>query len=64
MIKRKNCRIIVTLECTECRINAASNSYNISRYITQKNRRNTINRLELKKYCRYCNQATNHKEIK
>jgi large subunit ribosomal protein L33 len=36
----------------------------VSRYTTQKNRRNTSERLELKKFCPHCNSATVHKEIK
>jgi len=64
MIKKKSQRVIITLECIECRSNFTKFSSNISRYITQKNKRNNINRLELKKYCRYCNRSTKHKEIK
>ena len=65
MAKNKGTRILVTLECTECR--SALNqprSTGVSRYITQKNRRNTPERLELKKYCSHCNKPTIHKEIK
>ena len=36
----------------------------VSRYLTQKNRRNNPERLELKKYCPHCNKPTVHKEIK
>ncbi len=36
----------------------------VSRYSTQKNRRNNPERLELKKYCPHCNKPTVHKEIK
>jgi large subunit ribosomal protein L33 len=34
------------------------------RYTTEKNRRNTTERLELKKFCPHCNSSTVHKEIK
>lgn len=64
MAKAKGARIIITLECTECRTNPAQRSPGVSRYTTTKNRRNTTGRLELKKYCRYCNKHTIHKEIK
>jgi len=64
MAKTKGTRILVTLECTECRLNLTKRSKGISRYITQKNRRNNPERLELKKYCSYCNRTTIHKEIK
>ena len=36
----------------------------ISRYITTKNRKNTTERLELKKYNPYLKRMTVHKEIK
>lgn len=65
MAKNKGSRILITLECTECRINLKNKtSKGISRYITQKNRRNNPERLELKKYCSNCNYSTLHKEIK
>ena len=36
----------------------------ISRYTTMKNKKNTIQRLELKKFCSYCLKHTLYKEIK
>jgi large subunit ribosomal protein L33 len=63
MAKNKGSRILITLECQECR-SKANNFSGVSRYITQKNRRNTPERLELKKYCSNCNKVTIHKEIK
>nr|QYB19267.1 ribosomal protein L33 [Climaconeis cf. scalaris] len=64
MVKKKNTRTLITLECSECRSNLIKRSYGISRYLTQKNRRNNPERLELKKYCPHCNKTTLHKEIK
>jgi large subunit ribosomal protein L33 len=64
MAKNKGVRIIITLECTECRTNLDKRSPGVSRYTTKKNRRNTTNRLELKKFCPHCNKHTDHKEIK
>ena len=64
MAKNKGSRILITLECTECRTNINKRSTGVSRYLTQKNRRNNPERLELKKYCPNCNRATMHKEIK
>jgi large subunit ribosomal protein L33 len=64
MAKSKGIRINITIECTNCKTNELKRSSGISRYTTQKNRRNTPNRLELKKFCSRCNQHTNHKEIK
>ena len=64
MAKNKGVRIVITLECTECRSNPAKRSAGVSRYTTQKNRRNTTERLELKKFCPHCNSSTTHKEIK
>ena len=64
MAKNKGTRILITLECTECRSNTNKRSAGVSRYTTQKNRRNNPERIELKKYCRHCNKPTIHKEIK
>jgi large subunit ribosomal protein L33 len=64
MAKNKGTRILITLECTECRSNNNKRSIGVSRYTTQKNRRNNPERIELKKYCRHCNKPTIHKEIK
>ena len=64
MAKNKGTRILITLECTECRSNGKKHLRGISRYSTQKNRRNNPERLELKKYCPQCNKPTIHKEIK
>ena len=64
MAKTKGSRIIITLECTECRTNSDKRTPGISRYTTKKNRRNTPNRLEIKKFCPNCNRHTLHKEIK
>lgn len=62
MAKNKGIRLLITLECANCRLSI--NKLGVSRYITQKNRRNTPDRMELKKYCSYCNKKTIHKEIK
>jgi large subunit ribosomal protein L33 len=64
MAKNKGVRLVITLECTECRTNLDKRSNGVSRYSTMKNRRNTTARLELKKFCCYCNSHTVHKEIK
>jgi large subunit ribosomal protein L33 len=49
----KQDRIIINLECTECR------SQN---YATTKNKRNTTARLELKKFCPRCRNHRPHRE--
>ena len=59
--KAKGNRVQVILECPEQR---ASGVPGISRYITTKNRKNTTERLELKKYNPYLKKVTVHKEIK
>nr|YP_009542230.1 ribosomal protein L33 [Tetraena mongolica]AYU56639.1 ribosomal protein L33 [Tetraena mongolica]AYU56694.1 ribosomal protein L33 [Tetraena mongolica]QHD45506.1 ribosomal protein L33 [Tetraena mongolica]QUL61160.1 ribosomal protein L33 [Tetraena mongolica]UZU69745.1 ribosomal protein L33 [Tetraena mongolica] len=66
MAKGKDVRVRVILECIECarRKNVDKKSTGISRYITQKNRHNTPNRLELRKFCSYCYKHTIHGEIK
>ena len=48
MAKNKGTRILITLECTSCRVNTNKRSEGVSRYLTQKNRRNTPERIELK----------------
>ena len=64
MAKSKGPRIIITLECIECRKNENKRSMGVSRYLTSKNRRNTPDKLQILKYCRYCNKHTLHKETK
>ena len=59
--KAKGNRVQVILECTEQK---ASGVPGMSRYITTKNRKNTTERLELKKYTPYLKKVTVHKEIK
>lgn len=60
MAKKGN-RVQVILECTEHKNSGMSGT---SRYITTKNRKNTTQRLELKKYNRIMKKYTVHKEIK
>ena len=62
MTKAKPVRKHIILECTICRNNIFSRG--VSRYLTSKNKRNTIKKLELLKYCKYCKKHTLHKEIK
>ncbi len=64
MAKSKGPRVYVTLECSKCRENKNKRSQGVSRYLTSKNRRTTTDKLELAKYCKYCNLRTIHKEIK
>ena len=61
MAKKAQGRTVIFLECTTCR---ESGIPGVNRYVTQKNRKNTASRLELKKYCRYERKVTNHKETK
>jgi len=64
MAKSKGPRIVITLECTECRQNENKRSNGVSRYLTSKNRRNTPDKLQISKFCKYCNKHTIHKETK
>ena len=48
-------RIKLRLECTECKRR---------NYATEKNKRNTPNKLELRKYCPWCRKHTVHREVK
>ena len=62
---KKGTRVVVTLECTEARTSSEPRRSNgVSRYTTEKNKRNTTERLELKKFNRHLNKMTIHKEIK
>ena len=46
---------MIKLECTECkRVN----------YFSHKNKKTLKERLELKKYCKFCKKHTIHKETK
>ena len=45
----------VTLACTECKQR---------NYMTKKNKSNTSERIELKKYCKFCKEHTTHRETK
>ncbi len=60
MAKRGN-RVQVILQCTE---HKESGMAGMSRYITTKNRKNTPERVELKKYNPVLKKYTLHKEIK
>ena len=59
--KSKGNRIQVILECTEHKESGQSGT---SRYVTQKNRKNTPDRMELKKFNPVLKKYTVHKEIK
>ncbi|MBN2073433.1 MAG: 50S ribosomal protein L33 [Actinobacteria bacterium] len=48
-------RVTITLECTECKRR---------NYTSRKNKRNNPDRMELKKYCRWCRKHTAHKETR
>ena len=61
MAKTKGNRIQVILECKE---HKATGVPGTSRYITTKNRKNTPERMEVKKYNRILRKHTIHKEIK
>lgn len=60
MAKKGN-RVQVILECTEQK---ESGVPGMSRYITTKNKKNTTERLELKKFNNCLRRVTVHKEIK
>lgn len=45
----------ITLACTECKQR---------NYTTNKNKKNTTERVELKKYCKFCKSHTAHRETK
>ena len=45
----------IRLECTKCKRR---------NYTTNKNKRNDPDRLEMKKYCKFCREHTLHKEAR
>jgi large subunit ribosomal protein L33 len=52
---RGEVRIAVTLACEDCKRR---------NYQTDKNRRNDPERIELRKFCRWCGRHTAHKETR
>ncbi|CAM3479350.1 50S ribosomal protein L33 [Hydrogenibacillus schlegelii] len=48
-------RVQIILACSECKQR---------NYATTKNKRKHPDRLELRKYCRYCNAHTVHREVR
>jgi large subunit ribosomal protein L33 len=60
MAKKGN-RVQVILECTE---HKETGLPGMSRYVTTKNKKNTTERLELKKFNPWLKKVTVHKEIK
>jgi large subunit ribosomal protein L33 len=48
-------RVNVTLACTDCKQR---------NYITKKNKKNNPDRIEMKKFCKFCNSHTAHRETR
>ncbi|MCI0183863.1 MAG: 50S ribosomal protein L33 [Acidibacillus sp.] len=48
-------RVTITLACTDCKQR---------NYTTIKNKKNNPDRLEMKKFCKYCNSQTAHRETR
>ena len=61
MASKRGNRVQVIMECTE---HKESGMPGTSRYITTKNKKNTTERLELKKFNSILKKVTVHKEIK
>lgn len=61
MAKAKENRNVIILECTECR---KSGLPGVSRYTSEKNKKNTTDRLQVKKYCKIEKKHTLHKETR
>lgn len=55
MASKTGARERITLACTDCKQR---------NYITKKNKKNDPNRLEIKKFCKFCNAHTVHRETK
>lgn len=52
---KKEDRIIITLACGTCKRR---------NYTTMKNKRNDTERLEIKKFCKFCRKHLEHRETK
>lgn len=52
---KKRARTYVGLVCEECKQ---------QNYVTEKNKLNTPDPLELRKYCKKCKKVTRHKQMK
>ncbi|GIP41513.1 50S ribosomal protein L33 [Paenibacillus sp. J31TS4] len=48
-------RVIITLACLNCKQR---------NYTSNKNKRNNPDRMEMKKYCKFCNEQTLHRETR
>ncbi|ADG04915.1 MULTISPECIES: 50S ribosomal protein L33 [Kyrpidia] len=48
-------RVNIILACTECKHR---------NYVSRKNKKNNPDRLERRKFCRWCNQHTLHRETR
>ena len=48
-------RVKITMACTECKQR---------NYTTKKNKKNTTDRLEMSKYCKFCKKHTVHRETR
>ncbi|CAM3976388.1 50S ribosomal protein L33 [Cohnella lubricantis] len=48
-------RVIITLACTQCKQR---------NYTTSKNKRTHSDRIELKKFCKFCNAHLPHRETR
>jgi large subunit ribosomal protein L33 len=54
-VAKSGVRVAVTLACQECKRR---------NYQTNKSKRNTPDRVEFNKYCRWCGRHTPHKETR
>lgn len=64
MKKTKTARTTVILECTKCRESKNALKAGVSRYITEKNKKNTTTKLGLSKHCKFCNMHTPYQEVR
>ena len=64
MKKTKTSRTTIILECSKCRESKSATKPGVSRYITEKNKKNTSVKLGLLKHCKFCNLHTRHQEVR
>ena len=61
MAKKTN-REVITMACQNKKDDGTTCKQ--QNYTTKKNKKNTSDRLVLKKYCKYCKTKADHKELK
>jgi large subunit ribosomal protein L33 len=62
MKNRKTSRVKISMDCFICL--SIENRPGVSRYYSQKNKKNTNYKLAFRKYCKFCHNHNSHNENK